>query len=38
MFSNIAIEDINTTTDDGTTINKLNIQAHLSDAITETTL
>ena len=37
-FSNIAIEDINTTTDDGTAINKLNIQAHLSDAIKETTL
>ena len=37
-FSNITIEDINTTINDGTAINKLNIQASLSDAIKETTL
>ena len=37
-FSDITIEDINTTINDGTAINKLNIQASLSDAIKETTL
>jgi len=37
-FSNFTIEDINTTINDGTAINKLNIQASLSDAIKETTL
>jgi len=38
QFDSIIIEDINTTINDGTAINKLNIQASLSDAIKETTL